>query len=579
MAHRRRILGSLVVAASVLAPSFSGPAARPRLAVVIVVDGLSYDRLDRLRPWLTSGLKRLLDEGAVATGCRYAHLNTETAPGHASIATGAPPRVHGVPLNEWFLPSRDGTSMIPIYSASQPVGGGAENSPDTVLGPGHLRVPTLGDRLVATEPRSRVISIAGKDRAAILMAGRDRRHGVAWWSTRDAAFKTSPAYDASSPAGKEVARIVAAFDAERSGDKLAARYGTIWSRLPIPSAPPPDGFVPGLEGDRDHKLGPAFPHDLAAAKLPYPSALMWSPVGDRLLADLAVRLIDDRALALGRRGVPDLLMISFSANDYVSHYDGPDSIEELEVVRALDLDVGRILDELSRRFPKGLRVVLTADHGFHPLPEAVQADEGPDAARRLPIDRFVGDLNARIEDALCLPPAADPISKFECWSLFLDATKRALETQEGRCGPGGRAVTRDDILAALPGAVRDASANSVVRVIPVTPECSFAADDPDSTMARNGCVPGRSGDIFLIPRRGTVLDWDNGRGTTHGAPFDYDTHVPLVFWGKDVNRGRIAVAVTPYDVAPTLAAWLRVAMPDATGSAIDVRSPVSPVSR
>jgi predicted AlkP superfamily pyrophosphatase or phosphodiesterase len=563
MRARHRILVSLVVAASLLAPSFAKPASRPRLAVVIVVDGLSYDRLERLRPWLTSGLKRLLDDGAVATECRYAHLNTETAPGHASIATGAPPRVHGIPLNQWFVPSKDGTSMIPVYSASQ-------DSPDAILGPGHLRVPTLGDRLVANDPRSRVVSIAGKDRAAILMAGRDRRHAVAWWSTRDASFKTSPAYDPSSPAGSALARILAAFDAERSGGKLAARYGAVWSRLPLPTVPPPDGFVPGLEDHRDHKFGPAFPHDLSAATLPYGSALMWSPIGDRLLADLAIRLIDDDALALGRRGVPDLLMLSFSANDYVSHYDGPDAIEDLEVLRALDLDIGRILDDLSRRFPAGLQVALTADHGFLPLPEAVH---------RLPLDRFAGDLNTRLEDALCLPPDADPVSKLECWSLFLDVAKRVLRTREGRCGPGGRAVTRDDVLAALPAAVREASGGSVERVIPLAPDCKIGGDDPAAAQERNACVPGRSGDAFLIPRRGTVLDWDAGRGTAHGSQFDYDTHVPLVVWGSGVARGRIEVAVTPYDLAPTLAAWLGVAMPDATGTRIDLGVPETSVSR
>src|SRR5262245_49003574 len=117
------LLAAAVVAAAA-APSGRrperSPAARPRLVVVIAVDGLSWERLRMWRPWFRSGLKRLLDEGAVATECRYGHLNVETAPGHASLATGAPPRVHGIPLNQWYAPDADGRGMATVYAASQP---------------------------------------------------------------------------------------------------------------------------------------------------------------------------------------------------------------------------------------------------------------------------------------------------------------------------------------------------------------------------------------------------------------------------------------------------------------------------
>src|SRR5882672_627966 len=158
----RRLLAA-VLATAAFASAEAGrtvgrpPAAPPpRLAVVIAVDGLSWDRVQAWRPWFTAGLKRLLDEGAVAAQCRYGHLNTETGPGHASLATGVPPRLHGIPLNQWYVPSPDGTAMTTIYSASQPVPGEPENSAKTIPGPGRLRVPTLGDRLVARDARSKV---------------------------------------------------------------------------------------------------------------------------------------------------------------------------------------------------------------------------------------------------------------------------------------------------------------------------------------------------------------------------------------------------------------------------------------
>ena len=142
MRPHRALALAFVFAAAAGAAVFAGPratrvpaaATHPRLAVLIVVDGLSWERLSALRPWFTAGLKRLIDEGAVATQCRYGHLNTETAPGHASLSTGAPPRVHGIALNQWYVPSPDGASMQTIYSASQPLPGEPENSAKMVPG-------------------------------------------------------------------------------------------------------------------------------------------------------------------------------------------------------------------------------------------------------------------------------------------------------------------------------------------------------------------------------------------------------------------------------------------------------------
>src|ERR1700675_868533 len=137
------VVAALIFAAPALP---SRLAAKPRLAVILMVDGLSWDRLNAWRPWITAGLKRLLDEGEVASECRYPHLITMTGPGHASVAAGAPPRVHGIPANQWYVPSASLASMEAVYSASQPKAGSPDNASSTP-GPGRLRVPTLADRL------------------------------------------------------------------------------------------------------------------------------------------------------------------------------------------------------------------------------------------------------------------------------------------------------------------------------------------------------------------------------------------------------------------------------------------------
>src|SRR5262249_35028815 len=138
----------------------------PKLALIVAVDGLSYDRLLSYRPWYVAGLKRLLDEGLVQRRAHYKHINTETGPGHAALGAGAPPRVTGVVMNDWFE-TRDGRVQL-VYCTDQPDPSSPTARP--IPGPKHLRIPTLGDRLVEERPGARVVSLSGKDRGAIFLA-------------------------------------------------------------------------------------------------------------------------------------------------------------------------------------------------------------------------------------------------------------------------------------------------------------------------------------------------------------------------------------------------------------------------
>jgi len=534
----------------------------PRLAVVIVVDGLSWDRLQSWRPWFTSGFKRLLDEGAVATECRYGHLNTETGPGHASLATGAPPRVHGIPLNQWYVPTTDGTSMTTVYSASQPAPGEPETSSKTILGPGRLRTETLGDRLSARDARAKVVAVANKDRAAIFLAGRDPRHAVYWYSSKDGTYVTSAAYDPAAPAGAAAAAVVARSNSDEGGAKLASRLGTTWSRLPEPASAPVVGFESGLTAHQDMVVGSAFPHDLTQSKRPFPSALLWTPFADRLLSDLALKLLADDTLALGRDDVPDLLEVSFSASDYVSHFYGPESVEELEILRALDVEVGRLLDDLTARFGKdGVVVALSADHGFLPLPEATERRDANVRGSRVKDAKILNQLNEAVNAELNRPAGAAPlVYRLEGCSLWLD---RATLAAKG--SPGAKRVL---------AIVRRELATTWKREVLTTfiVDGPFRERDTDEVVRRawNARVPGRSGDLFVVPRYGVLVDPYDGKGSSHGTPWEYDIHVPMVIWGGGVTPRVISTPSTPYDLAPTLASRLGVFLPDATGTPRDV---------
>ncbi len=566
---RRTFTASFALAAAVAAiaaaprPS-AAPAGRgsPHLAVIVAVDGLSWDNLDSRRPWLNAGLKRLLDEGAVATECRSGHLNTVTSPGHASIATGAPPRVHGIPGNQWYAPSPDGKSMLTIYAGSQPAPGEPENSPNTILGPGRLWVDTLGDRLVAHDPRSKVVAISNKDRSAILLAGRNPRHAVYWFESKNGTYETSAAYDPRGSAAMAAAKIVTRFNSTKAGTRIASSYGATWARLPEPPGHPQGGYVGGLGAYQDPIVGPEFPHDLVKSTEPLPSALLSTPIADRLLTDLALDLLADDGLALGRGDDPDLLAISFSANNYVSHDYGPESLEALETLRALDVQIGRLLDDLTARFGDGVVVALSADHGFLPLPEATKrANPGGTGGRVVEAD-FVRKLNAAVDRKLSRkgPPL---VLGIDASSLWLD--RIALRA------PG--APEAKPVLAIVQRELATTWKDVIERSFVVDGLPPQRPDDEIARRAWNARFPGRAGDLFVVARYGVLLATARAKGTSHGSPWDYDAHIPLIFWGSRVARRTVTIPTAPYDLAPTLATWLGVTLPDATGSALDVWRP------
>ena len=544
---------SLVLCLLLLAGCARAP--QPRLAVVIVVDGLPADRLQAARPAFTSGMKRLLDGGAVATQCRYSSFNTETGPGHATISTGATPSVHGVPSNSWFALQPDGKAMIRILSASQPAPGAPETSPTTVTGPGRLRVPTLGDRLLARDPRAHVVSISGKDRAAVLMAGRDPRAAAYWYEPKLGAFTTSPAYDKSSPTGTLVGAVVDRVNRDETGDRLKERFGTTWDpleRTPASSAVP---AYAGLEAHQYEVVGRGFPKNLGAAQVPYQAAILWSPIADRLVGDLAVALIEDPQLAIGRDDVPDLLWVSFSANDYVSHAYGPGSAEELDVLRSLDLEIGRLLDTLDAKVGRGRYLVaFSADHGFLPLPESI-------SGRRADVDAMLKAANAAVDRTFGLPPETESVRAIEGCDLWLD---RAVLARPGMPEPS-------KVLTVVEQELADHDKEDVETVIRASGEAgSVVAPPQDTACARASRVEGRSGDLFVVPRPGVLFDPSDGKGSSHGSPHEYDRHVPLVFWGSGVARGAYDAPVTPCDLAPTIASVLGLTLPDATGHALPV---------
>jgi hypothetical protein len=581
-------LGAVVALLSAAAIAFAAnqPAAAPalpahRLAVVVAVDGLSMSRLLSYRPWYEAGLKRLLDEGHVEMNANYRHINTETGPGHASLGTGSPPRVHGIVINSWFE-ERPGRGLTAVYCTDQP----APSSSATIAGPQNLRVPTLGDRLVEAKKEARVVSVSGKDRAAIFLAGKNPMHAVYWYDKVTGGFVTSAAYAVRSGPGAAAASVVERFNLQKAGGMLPARFGLLWKKW---SAPPPPSDKPlptpvppsiiqrfqvpanGLGWDKDlSKYVSWSRYDPSG----YFAGIYRSPLVDELTADLVLDLLADEKLELGRRAAPDLLAIGFSGHDPVSHDYGNESDEELDALRRLDVQIGRILDALDRAFPKEtVLVAFSADHGFTAIPEVARILDRSSAAGRLATSRAYADnvedrLNRMLADELCLDRTARPILDIEGWDLFYRHGTFPLKSVAGACGPAGRPVTAADVDGVLPKVVALAYGAHVKDVLLVSKKDAWPKDDPMIEFVLNDFDAKRSGDAFLIPGPGVIEYADPARGAMHGSPYEPDTHVPLIFRGGPATAGTSSASATPYDLAPTVGAWLGVPLPDATGRAI-----------
>ncbi|MGE3273609.1 MAG: alkaline phosphatase family protein [Vicinamibacterales bacterium] len=509
------------------------PADPPRLLVVMVVDQMRFDYITRYEGRWTKGLRRLLDQGAVFTEARYPYLNTVTCAGHATIGTGVLPLKSGIFLNEWWSRERgrriictDDGSAEPVSYASlpEPVG----------HGPGNLQVPTLGDRLRERTPESRVVTLSMKPRSAVMLAG----HGATavTWLGDNFHWATSTAY--TEELLGEVKDYVDAHPMDH--DRQA-----VWE--PMAEMGSYAGADDGV-GERPKTGWTArFPHPLAGAPGTPEDQFytLWerSPYSDAYLGAFAANLVEH--FQLGQRDVVDLLGVSFSGLDSVGHDFGPESVEAEDTLLRLDATIGTLLDELDRQVGRGrYALALSADHGVAPIPEA------HDGGRVLPraLAGAVNDAMAELGDE---PHVAD----VDYTNVYL--TTRTREAVAGRPELLARAK---QALLALPGVERVFEAREV--------DGQRTSTDPVLRAAALSYVPGRSGDLIVIPRRGWILSAD---ATTHGSLYDYDQHVPLIVLGPGVTPGRYDTAASPADLAPTLASLAGLSLPDVDGTVLKVK--------
>lgn len=484
------------------------PASAPRLIVVLTVDQMRADYLERWRPQLTGGLARLLHTGAWFTEAYQDHAMTETAVGHATVLAGRNPDAHGIIRNAEG--ANDGGS--PLIGV---VGPGAS--------PLRFRGTTLIDWLLARSPQSRVLSVSRKDRGAILPIGRARQ--MIYWYTAGQ-FTTSTYYADSLPGW------LVAFNARRVPARAA---GLTWEPLlPADSYPEPDS-APWENGGVDLTFPHRMPVDTADAVRAF-SSMPWM---DQLTLDLALEGI--QAARLGRGPAPDILGISLSATDAIGHDWGPYSREIHDQILRLDRMLGVFLDSLARlRDPRRTVVVLTSDHGVTPFSGWARRNGFP-AAENVSFDSLIRAT------AEALAERAGPGRWIRVWDLGLLAMDRA--------GLVARGVNVDSVVDALAAAFR--AHRAVLRAD--TPRSLAAADTAQDALARRwrNAVPPDVGAELLVTLK-PMFSLGSASYAQHGQPSDDDTHVPLLFAGPGVRAGRFETRVSMVDIAPTLARLLGV---------------------
>ena len=526
----------------------------PRLVLQITVDALRGDLPRRFAHVLgDGGFRYLMGAGVDYTNAHYQHANTETIVGHVSLATGSVPAAHGMVGNVWFdrelgrmtyniedanyrlltagADVDQKTEIDPTQKAAKVDG----RSPATILS------STFSDELaVHYGGKSKIFGVSVKDRGAVSLAGHAGK--AFWFSKSSGGFVTSNYYYDQYP------EWVNAWNAA----KPAQRYdGKSWELTHAPST-----YLFGDADDRDYEtdfpgFGRTFPHPFGAGDDKYfTTRLTLSPAGDELTLDFAKTLLDEEQL--GQDAIPDYLAISFSSTDYVGHIFGASSLETEDNIAHLDRTLADLFAYVDQKVGlENTLIVLSADHGQPEVP---------------------GHLHERgIEDAHYFDTAA------------LDKTP-AIAALKARFGIGEELIRtysqpylylNYDVIRAKgldQAEVEAAVAEELLKFEGVAAAVSSTAlrtgGLPDTLLMRSilkNFHPKRSGDIYLVFEPYVFINDFDGLvvASTHGSPWRYDTHVPVMFAGAGLGAQKVSREITPYDIAPTLAALLGVKPPSA----------------
>jgi predicted AlkP superfamily pyrophosphatase or phosphodiesterase len=540
-----------ITAAGAADNSVTAPA--PRLILQITVDALRGDLPGRFAQVLGDGGFRYLQQGVNYTNAHYHHANTETIVGHASLATGTVPAGHGMVGNVWFDRAQERLvyniedADYHLLSANSDVDQSTEIDPTQKAAKVDGRSPrailssTFSDELAAHYAgKSKIFGVSVKDRGAVSLAGHAGK--AFWFSKASGEFVTSTYYYQAYPQ----------WVLDWNAAKLPLVYaGTSWELMHKPEM-----YLFGDADDRDYEtdfpgFGRTFPHAYGAADDKYfTTRLTLSPAGDELTLDFAKTLLD--AEQLGQDDVPDYLAVSFSSTDYVGHIFGPSSLESEDNIARLDRSLADLFAYVDKKV--GLQntlIVLSADHGQPEVPGYLHGLGIQSAGYINPKELDKAPAIAALKQRFGL--GEELIEDFFQPYLYLN---RELIRSKGLDQAEIEKVLAEEI-EKFPGVARAVSSTAL-----------RSAALPDTELMRkilNNFHPRRSGDIYLVFEPYVYINDFDGLivASTHGAPWRYDSFVPVMFAGAGLEPATVSRAITPYDIAPTLAHYLGIKQPSA----------------
>ncbi|HET7442450.1 MAG TPA: alkaline phosphatase family protein [Terriglobales bacterium] len=503
--------------------------AHPRLIVILIIDQLRADYLERYHDqFVQGGFRLFLDHGANFTNCNYDYANTRTAPGHATLLSGAYSDSHGIMANEWWDPQKK-KMVSSVQDDEVKIVGPSDATPAS---PHNLGADTLGDELkLATQGKARVYGLSLKDRSAILAAGFSA-DGAYWTDPKTGMWITSTFYRT------ELPKWVQDFNTNPG----AQAY---WNRE--------------WKDASGHTLRSTAPH---AARKGSPGAFAEiigsTPFANDYQFDFARQLLTNEHLGTGP--VTDLLVISLSANDILGHQVGPDDPQIEAMMLATDRQLAGFFSFLGQQLGlANVWLALSADHGISPLPEVASRLRIP--AGRVRSDRAGTELNNILSDKLSPGHPAEYVKGFHYPLAWLneDAFSALKMKEEDAERAVGEAMQQLGLLGYF---TRTQLARGEV---------------PNSAMGRrflHSYAPIAAWYVMGVPRPYTV---GSGSGTDHTSPYTYDTHVPLSFYGLAFQPGAYRTHAEPVDLAVTLASLLGINAPDhAIGRVLTEALPPAP---
>ena len=513
------------------------PPEKPKLVIGIVVEQLRYDQLEKFRDRFSeNGIRRLLNEGTYFKNASYNYMLTQSAPGHATIATGTEPAFHGITSDNWYLPLRNEMIYCTQDNTVNPVGGSFEAG---LHSPVNMLASTFSDELkMATNGKAKVFSIGLKESSAILSAGHSA-NGVYWYDNTTGTWMSSTWYMDS------LSAWVNDFNAMRLSDSY---LNSSWSLLRqkedyADCLPDSNSFEAGFGGVS------FFPYDLKKmsskglinVKRDY-SILRETPFGNSFTKDFAIRLI--REEKLGRHDMTDFLAICFSSTDYIGHRFGPSSVETGDAILRLDKDIEQILNFLNDSIGKrNVLIYFTAAHGVSEIPAVLEKNRIPAGyfKQTEAMQLLKSYLNAAYGQG-------DWVKGYYEKQIFLN--RILIEDAK---------ITLEDIQKKVSRFMVQFS--GVASAYPYT---AFETNDfSNGNLKRimNSFTPQRSGDVIITLNPGWVEK--NDYVTDYNSPYEYDSHVPLIWYGWTVNRATVTRKVNLTDIAATLSSLCKVPYPDA----------------